>query len=345
MTSSDSTVGVAPPPPGVIPNFEHPSASLVNRLILAAAIAPAVTLPFLLLRLYTSNFIVRRWNKDDTLIILGYICALSYAIITGIQTHNGAGTHLYEVTAHKFRAFMKVGAIGGSITYNLSTLFIKLSILTLYLRYSPPSRKYFRIAVYVVMFIAAGYCFTNAISFLFTCTPIERLWDPAGTPGRCIDSYEHFMAGAGLNVGTDIIILLLPVWMLWGVRLGTWQKVGLAGILMCGGFVCSVSIVRLRSILKGDPTMDFTWSYVPNVIWCLVEMFTGVICACLAAMRPFFKHYFPNWIIFRDDFEMQLTSRRHFAGPSKADDGEVSGPDQDRVSKASVTVAERADAV
>ncbi|KAK3986738.1 hypothetical protein QBC44DRAFT_372771 [Cladorrhinum sp. PSN332] len=344
MTTSKPIVGTVPPPPGVIPNFEHPSPSIAHHLIQAAAIAPAVALPFLLLRLYTSYFIVRRWHKDDTFIILGYMFAVAYAIITGIQPNNGAGVHLWEVPTTKFRNFIKTGSIGGSISYNLCTLFVKISILTLYLRYST-QRKYFRIAVYVVMFIAAGYSFTNAIAFTYNCTPIERLWDPVNVPGRCINSYEHFLIAAGLNVGTDIVILLLPIWMLWGVRLGTMQKLGLGGIMMAGGFVCSVSIVRLKSVLRGDPTMDFTWSYVPNVIWCLVEMFTGVICACLAALRPFFKHYFPNWVIFRDDFEMQLTSRLHFAAPSKADDGDASGPDQDGASKASVTVNERANVV
>ena len=128
----------------------------------------------------------------------------------------------------------KVGSIGGGLSYNLCTLFVKISILTLYLRYSK-QRKYFRIAVYVVMFIAVGYSFANGISFAYNCTPIERLWDPANVPGRCVDSYEHFMVAAGLNVGTDIVILFLPIWMLWGVRLGTMQKLGLGGIMMAGG--------------------------------------------------------------------------------------------------------------
>ena len=75
MNSSEQVVGTIPPPPGVTPNFDNPSASIANRMILAAAIAPAVSLPFLLLRLYTSSFIVRRWHKDDVFIILGFVSA------------------------------------------------------------------------------------------------------------------------------------------------------------------------------------------------------------------------------------------------------------------------------
>ncbi|KAK0619707.1 hypothetical protein B0T14DRAFT_211723 [Immersiella caudata] len=41
----------------------------------------------------------------------------------------------------------------------------------------------------------------------------------------------------------------------------------------------------------------------------LCEMYTGIICACLPCFRALTKHFFPNWIIFRDDFEEQLASR------------------------------------
>lgn len=72
MTSSATVLGAAPPPPGVVPNFVNPE-TISDRLILAAAIWPGVALPFLVLRLYTSQFIVRKWHRDDTCIILAFV--------------------------------------------------------------------------------------------------------------------------------------------------------------------------------------------------------------------------------------------------------------------------------
>ena len=56
------------------------------------------------------------------------------------------------------------------MTYNLCTLFIKLSILSFYLRFSID--RAFRMAVYAVIFITVGYTIPNAFLFLYICKPI-----------------------------------------------------------------------------------------------------------------------------------------------------------------------------
>jgi hypothetical protein len=60
----DGIVGVLPPPPGVIPNFEHPE-SQVYRLVITIAILLPVTTLVLFLRVYTKRVIVRNFGTDD----------------------------------------------------------------------------------------------------------------------------------------------------------------------------------------------------------------------------------------------------------------------------------------
>jgi hypothetical protein len=65
MNSTDSsTVGAYPSPPGVVPNFMNPE-SIASRVVLAAALSPVFTIPIVLLRLYTSHFIIKCWHLDD----------------------------------------------------------------------------------------------------------------------------------------------------------------------------------------------------------------------------------------------------------------------------------------
>lgn len=58
--------------------------------------------------------------------------------------------------------------------------------------------------------------------------------------------------------------------------------------------VCGVSIYRLAIIPPGLNNMDATWHYVPNIIWCIIEMYTGIVCACLPSLKAFVKRHFPN---------------------------------------------------
>lgn len=85
------------------------------------------------------------------------------------------------------------------------------------------------------MVVAAGYSFVSALFFAFMCKPVAAFWDPTIVGGKCSDVTAGFLACAALNVVTDVIILLLPIWLLWPLRVGPLQKLAVAVILMTGG--------------------------------------------------------------------------------------------------------------
>lgn len=65
MSSADGAVmGAAPPPPGVTPDFEHHD-WIGYRLIIVAVVFPVLSLCFLIPRLYSAAFIIRKWHPDD----------------------------------------------------------------------------------------------------------------------------------------------------------------------------------------------------------------------------------------------------------------------------------------
>ncbi|KAH6975867.1 hypothetical protein EDB80DRAFT_740424 [Ilyonectria destructans] len=302
-STDDTTVGAYPPPPGVVPNFTNPE-SIASHVVLAAVLCPVFTIPIVLLRLYTSRFINKCWHLDDFSIAISLIFAIGYSIVNLLQTRNGVGVHLWDVPLSRFNKFMMLG-IPGAVTYNLSTLFTKVSILHFYLRFS--QERAFKFVTYFVMFIAVGYSLAAAFAFLYMCRPIPRYWDWS-RPGSCLDVGSAFIASAVLNAVTDIIILCLPIWLLRPLRMRRLQKIGVALVLMAGGFVCAVSLIRLASIPSGLHDPDTTWRYVINLIWCIVEMYVGIICACLPCLRAFFKHQFPNLFVVRHDTETPLSA-------------------------------------
>jgi hypothetical protein len=126
----------------------------------------------------------------------------------------------------------QLGVIGGHFTYNIATLLTKLSILCFYLRFQV--ERSFRIAVYCVMFIAAGYTIPNAFLFLYICRPMHSYWDLT-VQGTCVDMKATFNANNVLNMATDFAILLLPYWMLKPMRVPLLKKIGIMVILTAGG--------------------------------------------------------------------------------------------------------------
>lgn len=119
------------------------------------------------------------------------------------------------------------------LCYNLSTLFVKASILFFYLRFAAANRP-FRIAVYVVLFAVIGYTLPAGFMFLYLCQPVQKFWDSA-VEGVCFSGYAAFLAPSVLNSVTDVVILLLPIWLLWPLRVRMGQKIAVALALMPGG--------------------------------------------------------------------------------------------------------------
>ena len=64
MAFNSVIVGLAPPPPGVTPNFDHPT-SLGYRVAIALVVCFVLATYVLLLRLYTRYFITHITGADD----------------------------------------------------------------------------------------------------------------------------------------------------------------------------------------------------------------------------------------------------------------------------------------
>ncbi|KAH7067116.1 hypothetical protein FB567DRAFT_259816 [Paraphoma chrysanthemicola] len=289
--SSPDTVGALPAPPGIEPNFENPE-SIAYRVIIVAVIGPVIAIPICGLRLYTKRYILRNTGWDDHAIALAVLLALGFSILTGYQTTNGLGNHIWDVPSYKFHALMKIGDIAGPIFYNISTLFIKVSLCLFYLRLSPFLG--FRVAVYAVMVVSIIYSLLAAFGFAWVCQPIEKYWDFSITTGSCINLTAFFLATACINAGTDLTLLVLPLFIIKDLRLPMRRKIGVGLLLMTGSFVCVVSLIRVQIVVKGmhTTTVDGTWGMVANFNWLLIEMWLGIVCTCLPALHTFFRRRF-----------------------------------------------------
>ncbi|KAF6809648.1 integral membrane protein [Colletotrichum plurivorum] len=289
--SEDELISAAPPPPGVVSNFENPTDSLVPQVLVVAILLNALAIVFCGIRLYTVRVVIHRHQLDDDLIFVGLVFATAYSVIQIYETRNGAGHHIWDVSKADAIAFHKL-SMTDLAAYSLSILFTKASILVFYLRF--PLKKTVRIVVYAVMFATVAYSAAGALGWVYLCTPMAKIWEP-DVPGTCVDRAMWWLMLSVSNVATDFAILLLPIWILSPLSLRLVKKIEMTIFLMAGGFVLGPSIVRMVMIPIGFNNSDFTWTASISIIWCVVEANVGIICTCLPFLKAFVKHVAPSF--------------------------------------------------
>ncbi|KAK4150055.1 hypothetical protein C8A00DRAFT_46473 [Chaetomidium leptoderma] len=262
------------------PNAADNAESLAVNVILACALAPPFALVFVVLRFYTARRILRAIHADDF-------------------TQHGLGYHLkYLKGPHvglvNLRMFMLLSVLPIAITGNLATLFIKTSILRFYLRFTTSCR--FTVAVYIVMSMVIVANSLGALGFLFSCRPISYSWDYFALRGKgsCIAMDPWYGWLVIFNCVTDGVLLALPAWIIYPLRVGLAQKAALAAILGTGGFILGVSILRVVIVSYGWGDQDFTYKFATNFIWSIIEINVGIACACAPCLKAFAGRYIPS---------------------------------------------------
>ena len=111
------------------------------------------------------------------------------------------------------------------------------------------------------------------------------------TDAKCISRRKVYLSASGVNVTTDVVLLILPIPYVWQLHAPVAQRIVLAGLFLLGGFVTVVSIIRLSVFITLDLTSPEVTQFMSMVfIWSIVEVNVGLICACLPSLRPVLRY-------------------------------------------------------
>lgn len=127
----------------------------------------------------------------------------------------------------------------------LAVTVTKASILAQYLRVF--SSRIVRLLCYVLFFLLVPTVLWDIFAGTFLCRPMAKLWDPS-IPGACMNAHDYWLSAAGMNIGLDFLVLLLPLPAITSLHLPRRQKICIIGVFLLGFFVCIVSIVRLLTV-------------------------------------------------------------------------------------------------
>ncbi|MCJ1382928.1 hypothetical protein MMC17_006041 [Xylographa soralifera] len=263
-------------------------------------------------RIICKRSLKAKLTSDDYMIMLALILIYGLCVELILCTIFGGGKHALAVPLQDQVHVLQIIWIFEA-NYALATTTIKTSILIFYRHMFPSNATSFfwRIAWYFVLIWVLTWLVACGLVSVFQCSPVPFLWNQltGDTSGSCIDEYSFLAANSALNIASDIMILMLPMPIVWHLHIQNSQKLAISSIFLLGGFVCIASVVRY-TYLKEVVPVDVTYTNVLPGIWSLIELSTGLICACLPAMRPLLRYLVPPFVrTLAESFDTKSSSR------------------------------------
>lgn len=136
------------------------------------------------------------------------------------------------------------------LTYLVSTTLIKISILCFYRRITGSLQNAFVKWVWGAIISTAIYGIVFSFLILFTCTPVIGYFHLFDLKWRmknevsCRDEGAIVVACAIISTIQDLVITLLPVFLVWNLRMPKRQKAALCGIFGLGVITSVCGMLR-----------------------------------------------------------------------------------------------------
>lgn len=152
------------------------------------------------------------------------------------------------------------------LIYLISLIGYKMAILLIYLRLFAINSR-FKYLTWTVMFFVCGYLFSNFWTQIFGCSPPSKYWHP-DIPGHCINYTKAGLAYGSMNISSDFFIFLLPLPMIWGLKLSRKEKIGVSLIFMSGAMYVDYghNTKDLNKILNLFPVLA-PWQSYDIITW------------------------------------------------------------------------------
>ena len=169
-------------------------------------------------------------------------------------------------------------------------MLVKISIVTFYLQVFPS--KAFRWAMYILSAAVVSVWICSILVTIFQCRPVQADWDFT-IPRDCFSILPPYYFATAFSIFVDFLLCTLPLPVLWRLNLPLRQH-NIVSLLFGVGLFATVASALRISILKSVDSFDVTMGSVPTTKWSVVEVGTGIVCACIPRLKPLFKNLLPD---------------------------------------------------
>ncbi|KAE8336605.1 hypothetical protein BDV24DRAFT_110116 [Aspergillus arachidicola] len=160
----------------------------------------------------------------------------------------------------------------------------KATLLSFFFTIFPSTLRYFTYSLWAVVIYSVLSFITSVLLVLIICLPSQS----SGTNHSLCNiqsSLIIWITTWALHFSSDIFIFILPFSILHILRLGWKKKIALYITFGFGVFSIGACLARFLIVLLTYPSVPTT-----NLeLWCALDIFTGLMVACLPSLRPYFN--------------------------------------------------------
>lgn len=264
-------------------------------LLVAAIVTLVISWLSVALRTYVRAGMIKSFQVDDWVMLAGLAnftvsCSLIFAGLSyGLGRHNKSLSQQDEIEALKYQAL-------ATATYVSNMWLIKLSIGLFLFRLAARRRYQYilGISIAVVGIWSLVLFFWN----VFQCSPVQAQWDytilEKDPKAHCVSVDEIVNAAyalSALTILSDWLYALLPIPMIWHVKMTIQAKWSVVGVLGLGVFASIATLIRLGFLADITDTSDILHAGTDAMIWTLVEPGIAISAASLATIRPLLRRW------------------------------------------------------
>ncbi|KAF2638709.1 hypothetical protein P280DRAFT_482043 [Massarina eburnea CBS 473.64] len=291
------------PPPGVLSDLAHPGGNGGVAIAITSLCATIAGVAFLL-RLW-SRIVMKQVYIEDALFVSAlyqaanvkakglYAGFLYEILVMGSKVYH---VHTWDVSLYVLMDVIYRSHIM-SLLYGLSLMLVKVAILLSWIRLFVPlkQRNAFFWVSHALIWSNVLFYGIGTITEIFQCTPREKIWNPllieAGEAGgHCpIDITKHAAASGFINLLSDLIILLLPQRVIWGLNISRKKKIGMSFLFLVGLFATVAAAIRIYYLFKTYDANDMIYYGSDLVLWMGAEIAAGLMIMGFPSLPKVFK--------------------------------------------------------
>ncbi|KAL0930378.1 uncharacterized protein CTRU02_214453 [Colletotrichum truncatum] len=299
----------------------HEPEPLVNKrsTILSLVISfQVISWLFVGFRLHTRARVVKSLGWDDFFVVLSLLSITTGTTGVCVATKFGMGKHMSTLSSEQIRNYLLTFYVANG-SYQMSTAFIKISLLFQYLRIFDTPCFLRKACIATIVFIGLWATPYSILGWI-PCYPIYAYWDWRFSATRwaygSLDPHVFFgtyASHATVNVFLDLVVLAIPVPLYFRRHMPLKSKLGLLFLLTIGLVVNGISVVRLVTLIQHRaatyPTLDFTWYAPISIVLSCIEVDLAMVASSVPIFWPVLRR-FRDGIFVTKEIEVTRETRR-----------------------------------
>ncbi|KAL5606149.1 hypothetical protein BROUX41_006083 [Berkeleyomyces rouxiae] len=249
----------------------------------------AISWVSILLRTYVRLFLTRSFLLDDWFMLAAQCVYTTSSIFIIVGTRYGIGKHNVALEMGDMTKALMYQVLTTE-TYVLNMMLLKFSIGIFLLRLS--MRKIYTHIIWVSLVVVTIWSVVILFWNILQCDPIESQWDITIEDRKCVPSNQVLNAAYSVSVMTivtDWLYAILPVPMLWDVKMNTQTKITVIVVLGLGVFASIATIIRFQYLVTINDQDDVLYAATNALVWTMVEPAVATTASCLSTIRPLLR--------------------------------------------------------